>query len=57
MKIFIVRKYVIADTIEEAIKLESNTPVHDCWVEDTSLKNSIEQLGKLDPKDRIGFCI
>lgn len=52
-KVFIIRKYVLAETAEQAMKLEKKVPVHDCWVEESSLKDSIAALQK-DP-NKIGF--
>lgn len=53
-KVFIIRKYVFAETAEAAMKLDKKTPIHDCWVEEGSLKDSIAALQKQDPK-KIGF--
>ena len=39
--LFIVRKYVIASNVKDAIKHEGNYPVHDLWLEESSAKDHI----------------
>ena len=34
--IYVVRKYVVADSIKQAIKLDKTTEVHDCWLSEGS---------------------
>lgn len=33
-KLYIVRKYIMAVSVVQAIKKEKETPVHDCWIQD-----------------------
>lgn len=44
-KLFIVRKYILAKTAAEAIKLDKIAPVDDVWVEDRWLNQTIGDLG------------
>lgn len=32
-KMYIVRKYIKAKDLKQAIRLEPKTPVHDCWID------------------------
>lgn len=34
LKLFVVRKYIMAESAAEAITLDRKTPVHDVWVDD-----------------------
>jgi len=40
--LYIVRKFVIAKSAQDAIKKEKDTPVHDVWIEDSHQKMFIE---------------
>lgn len=33
-KLYIIRKYVKANNVTHALRLEKKTPVHDCWIEE-----------------------
>jgi len=33
-KLFVIRKYLMAKSAEEAIKLEKNVGVGDCWIDE-----------------------
>lgn len=48
-KQFIIRKYIMAESLRQAIQLDSKTPVHDGWVD--------EEWKKANPpiKDQMGF--
>lgn len=48
-KLFIVKKYVWANSASQAIRKEKSTPVDDVWIDDDWKKNSNT------PKDAIGF--
>lgn len=48
-KLFIVRKYVWANDIPQALKIEKKQKPDDIWVDDDWKKNSS------NPKDAIGF--
>ncbi len=45
-KVFIIRKLVSADTIQEALKKEKKTPIHDCYLEENSLKAMVDEIGR-----------
>ena len=32
-KMYIVRKYIKAKDLKQAIRLEPKTPIHDCWID------------------------
>lgn len=34
--IYVIRKYVVASNIKQAIKLDKETDVHDCWLSEGS---------------------
>ena len=45
-KMYIVRKYIKATNIKQALRLEPNTTVHDCWIkEDWAEKHLPEAIG------------
>ena len=48
-KLFVVRKYIWADSVKQAIHKERTSPVDDCWVDDKWKENSS------NPKDAMGF--
>ena len=48
-KLYIVRKYIWAKNVKEAVAKDRKTEVQDCWVDDEWKKNSS------NPKDAIGF--
>lgn len=50
-KLFVIRKFVWADTAREALKMEVKVPAHECWIDDDWKKN------KQEPKDCIGFTV
>lgn len=41
--LYIVRKFVVANSAIDAIKKEKTTPVHDVWVEESHQKMFIER--------------
>lgn len=47
-KVYVIRKYVIAESAEEAIKKSKRAPIDDCWADDSStqevLKKEIQRL-------------
>jgi len=42
--VYVVRKYVIADSIKSALLKEKKTKVHDCWLEENSQREMLEKL-------------
>jgi hypothetical protein len=46
---FVIRKYIDATTVREAIDKEPETPIHDCYLKEG------EEPPKSQPKDLIGF--
>lgn len=43
-KIYVIRKYVVAINIQEALKLERKTLLDDIWLEDTTQKQYMEDI-------------
>jgi hypothetical protein len=52
-KIYVVRKYVLANSAEEAMKLSKRKPIDDCWAEDDTHKEILREMVKKENK--IGF--
>ncbi len=50
-KLFVIKKYVWAESAKQAIKKEKNVVVDDVWVDEDWKKNSS------NPKDAIGFYV
>lgn len=50
LKLYIVRKYVQATSVQDAIKKEKEALIDDCWLDDDWKKNNLTSL-----TDRIGF--
>lgn len=50
LKRFIVRKYVMADSVAQAVRKEREVAVDDCWVDEAWMKDNSEASGKI-----IGF--
>lgn len=53
-QVYVIRKYIEASSALEAIKNESKTVVHDCYLEDTSQKTIIEKMYEKE-NIKIGF--
>lgn len=45
-KIFIVRKFVVADSVSDALAKEKDADVADCWLDEHSQKELKEELTK-----------
>lgn len=45
-KMFIVRKYVMADSVSQALKKEKTTAVHEVYVDDEWRKNKKDNLAQ-----------
>jgi hypothetical protein len=52
-KIYIIRKYVIASSAEEAIRLSKRKKIDDCWAEDTTHREVL--MESIKKSNRIGF--
>jgi hypothetical protein len=48
--IYVVRKYVLANSAKQAMEKERKTPVHDCWLEENSQKRMLESMENIDKK-------
>lgn len=51
--IYIIRKYVLASSITEAIKKDKTTQPHDCWLEENAQKRIIDDMS--EKKEFLGF--
>lgn len=54
-KIYIVRKYVYAKDIKEALKLEKTTPVHEAFLEANAVDDLKYTLDGKTVEERTGF--
>lgn len=52
-KIYVVRKYVVANSVEDALEKEKNAKVDDCWMEEQTQKHWLDD--KVGVRDRMGF--
>lgn len=50
LKLFVIKKYVMAKSASQAIRKDKTTPVDDVWVDDDWKKKSAERL-----ESAIGF--
>ena len=51
---YIIRKFVDAETVQDAIRMDKKTPVHDCYLkegEQPKEHNSITAFGFANPVD------
>ena len=57
LSIYVIRKYVKATSVANALKHEKTTAVHDCYMEDLSTKTFLDNLAKLStpPKEKYGI--
>ena len=53
-KLFVVKKYIMAESASEAIRKDKQTPVGDVWVHEDWMKKDIEGLFSVNEKP-IGF--
>lgn len=53
MPIYVVKKYVEAKDIKQAIKKETTTPVHECWLHEDSSKHFINK--SIEKDNQVGF--
>lgn len=54
-KVYVIRKYILATNAKEAIKKDKTSEVDDCWAEDKSLSNFIENLTPKKDQPEVGF--
>ena len=52
-QLYIIRKYVLANSAKDAIKKERFVDVHDCWLEENTQREIIFEMVK--DKKTIGF--
>lgn len=50
-KIYIIRKYILANSAKDAISKDKKSPVDDCWVEENTHKEFLMET----QKKQIGF--
>ncbi len=56
MKVYIIRKYIVAEDIHDAMAKESTTPIHECFLEEESVKDLTHRLNRnLTPHEDMGF--
>ncbi len=53
-QVYIIRKYVLASSAKEAIKLDNKTDIRDVFLEETSQKSMVEDMVKI-PDKKVGF--
>ncbi len=53
-KIYVVRKYVFAEDIAEALKVEKKSPIHEVYLEEGAIKDLLFTLSGKDPT-KVGF--
>ncbi len=51
-KIYVIRKYILASNMQEALRLESNQKPDDCWCDDDTHKGILSELVK---QNNMGF--
>lgn len=55
LKRFIIRKYIMASCVSEALKLENNMEPDDCYLDDEWIKSHPEIKSRERISDSIGF--
>lgn len=53
-KLFVIKKYILADNAQEAIKKDKTHKVDDVWMDDDFRKREVEKLFDKEDK-KIGF--
>lgn len=53
-KIYVVRKYVFAEDIADALKQEKKSPIHEVYLEEGAIKDLLYTLSGKDPNS-LGF--
>ena len=56
-KVYIIRKYIVAEDIHDAMKQEPSTPIHECFLEEESVKDLTFRLNRKthEGDDPVGF--
>lgn len=55
-KIYIIRKFIHAEDISEAVKMESKTPIHEVYLEEESIRDLKYTIsGNEIYKPKLGF--
>lgn len=54
-KVYIIRKYIVANSASQAIRKEKHHKVDDCWMEENKSRNYLDSLTKEPNKKRTGF--
>lgn len=56
-KVYIIRKYIVAEDIHDAMRQEPSTPIHECFLEEESVKDLTFRLNKATKpvEEQIGF--
>lgn len=47
-KVYVIRKYVLAENVQEALKLDSQTKVDDCYANDDTHRDYLQELMKTE---------
>lgn len=53
-KLYVIRKYIFAEDISEAIKLEKKSAIHEVYLEEGAIKDLLFTLSGKDPA-KAGF--
>ena len=53
-KIYVIRKYVFAEDITEALKIEKSSPIHEIYLEEGAIKDLLFTLAGKD-STKVGF--
>jgi len=56
-QVYIIRKYVLANSATEAIHKDKSTKVHDVWLEETAQKEIVYNMSKNGELTRFGLKI
>lgn len=48
-QIYIIRKYILASSVKDAVKKDRTVEVHDCWLEENSQKQMVEDMTSKQP--------
>jgi hypothetical protein len=54
-KIYIIRKYILAEDIHEAISQEASTPIHECYLDEDAVKDLKFTLTGEKKESTVGF--